>query len=140
MDSFQVSTTLLELLDKGAIKRKEEAEKEEEEKKAAKKKRPVQIKGLKYILTILMLAALAVSVASVLFYTEYHLQEFMASERIDALRLSIEAQRHDKGTYPSSVEGIDPWGNPYIYTAGEDAFTLFSAGPDGVPNTPDDIY
>lgn len=35
----------------------------------------------------------------------------------------------------------DPWGNPYVYDqTSEDAFTLFSVGPDGVSGTEDDIH
>jgi len=36
---------------------------------------------------------------------------------------------------------IDPWGRRYEFTLSEDGvtYTLFSAGPDGTPGTPDDV-
>lgn len=36
---------------------------------------------------------------------------------------------------------IDPWGRRYEFTLGEDGvtYTLFSAGPDGMPGTADDV-
>jgi general secretion pathway protein G len=37
----------------------------------------------------------------------------------------------------------DPWGNPYVYKVasgkGGNEYTIFSAGPDGTPNTDDDV-
>ena len=49
-------------------------------------------------------------------------------------------KRPDKwrGPYTKSVPE-DPWGNVYIYEVNGDAFSIRSAGPDGAPNTNDDI-
>lgn len=38
----------------------------------------------------------------------------------------------------------DPWGNPYVYTVTQDnsgsgSYQVFSSGPDGTPNTEDDV-
>lgn len=38
-----------------------------------------------------------------------------------------------------SVIRLDPWHNPYLYTGSRDSFSLSSPGPDGKPNTQDDI-
>jgi general secretion pathway protein G len=39
---------------------------------------------------------------------------------------------------------VDPWGNEFVYVyPGRDrpySFDLFSMGPDGQPNTEDDVY
>jgi general secretion pathway protein G len=59
-------------------------------------------------------------------------------------------------TYPASLEDLvsgdrkyirelrnDPWGNPYVYKQGHNPkimdFELYSAGPDGVPGSEDDV-
>ncbi len=59
-------------------------------------------------------------------------------------------------TYPTSLEDLvtgerryirelqpDPWGNPYHYTPPTDImradYEIYSAGPDGVPGTEDDV-
>lgn len=59
-------------------------------------------------------------------------------------------------TYPKSLQDLvsgdrkyvrelrkDPWGNDYIYKPGTDTkkvdYAIISAGPDGAPNTPDDV-
>jgi hypothetical protein len=139
VDSFQVSKSLLGLLDRGAI---EEKLKEEvaEVKAPSRKRGPIQIRGLGFVFTALVLAALAISIAAAVMNTENRLLEFKASDSIDTLRLKIEAYRIEKRTYPSSLDAPDPWGNPYIYEAEGGRFTLGSAGPDGAPGTPDDIY
>lgn len=33
----------------------------------------------------------------------------------------------------------DPWGKPYIYERRDSAFVIYSAGPDGVEGTEDDV-
>lgn len=69
----------------------------------------------------------------------------------------------DVGSYPSRLDGLiaappdlknpakwggpymektipaDPWGNPYVYEASGDQYMVRSSGPDGQPNTADDI-
>ena len=43
----------------------------------------------------------------------------------------------------SEEQGPDPWGHPYVYRNpgkhNPDSFDVFSCGPDGVPDTDDDI-
>jgi hypothetical protein len=41
--------------------------------------------------------------------------------------------------YLPRVIRIDPWHQPYLYSGERDRFTLRSSGPDGKPDTPDDI-
>lgn len=69
--------------------------------------------------------------------------------------ISLYALDHND-EYPKSLEDLvsgrrkyikelrpDPWGNPYIYTPATDPlkadFEVFSAGPDGIPGTEDDV-
>jgi general secretion pathway protein G len=77
------------------------------------------------------------------------------------LKVAIDAFQIDNGRFPTAAEGlnilvnppngdhayvdkvpIDPWGNPYVYRfpgSKGNAFDLFSSGPDGIPDTADDI-
>ncbi|MFP4599039.1 MAG: type II secretion system protein GspG [Persicimonas sp.] len=59
--------------------------------------------------------------------------------------------RTDPHEYPESLDQLvdrnimkevpsDPWGQPYVYArASESEFVLFSAGPDGIAATDDDV-
>ena len=46
---------------------------------------------------------------------------------------------HLSPRYLAHVIRLDPWNQPYKYQGESDRFTLSSAGPDGKPDTPDDI-
>ena len=46
---------------------------------------------------------------------------------------------HLSPRYLSRVIRLDPWHNPYQYQGDRDRYTLRSPGPDGKPNTPDDV-
>ncbi|HEX4793579.1 MAG TPA: type II secretion system protein GspG [Humisphaera sp.] len=91
----------------------------------------------------------------------------MARQELRYLRSAVERFKRDNGRYPSVAEGLaalhdrpswaktghgpyawhaspfDPWGPAYVYRIssgnGATAFELFSAGPDGKPDTADDI-
>jgi len=41
--------------------------------------------------------------------------------------------------YLARVIRVDPWHRPYQYEGQEDRYSLRSLGPDGKPNTPDDV-
>jgi len=71
---------------------------------------------------------------------------------IHTLRAELERYKTANGRYPTTEEGLrvlssrpkDPWGRDYIYRAPGiphgDPYDLFSAGPDGRPNTIDDDW
>ena len=46
---------------------------------------------------------------------------------------------HLSPKYLIRVIRIDPWHRPYHYEGQQDRYLLRSLGPDGKPNTPDDI-
>jgi outer membrane biosynthesis protein TonB len=64
----------------------------------------------------------------------------------------LEDYKSLNGAYPTTGQGLesvgaqrkDPWGSNYIYqspsTRGRESYDLFSAGPDGQPDTPDDDW
>jgi len=76
---------------------------------------------------------------------------------ITALSNAVDLYALDNNdTYPPTLEAlltgerkyirelpIDPWGNPYIYHPATNAlranYRIYSAGPDGVPDTEDDV-
>jgi len=84
---------------------------------------------------------------------------FRSSVRIaqgDIANLSNQVMRYaidNNDTYPRSLTDLepryirelknDPWGNPYQYRPPTNVeladFVIFSAGPDGIPGTDDDI-
>ncbi|HEX8502087.1 MAG TPA: type II secretion system protein GspG [Pyrinomonadaceae bacterium] len=78
--------------------------------------------------------------------------------RADLASLSeaLEAFRRERGTYVAARDSVvlldhlspryarrvvrlDPWHNPYRYEGTPASYTLASDGPDGKPNTPDDV-
>ena len=71
---------------------------------------------------------------------------------IHTLRAELERYKTANGRYPTTEEGLrvlssrpkDPWGRDYIYRAPGiphgDPYDVFSAGPDGRPNTTDDDW
>jgi hypothetical protein len=46
---------------------------------------------------------------------------------------------HLSPKYLIRVIRVDPWHRPYQYDGQQDHYSLRSLGPDGKPNTPDDI-
>lgn len=134
IDSIQVSTTLLSLQEKGAVRRHVEKQAPAEEKK--RKVKPLA--GLKAVIVVLMLSALLYSIVVSLGAKNSELPE--AWQQVDALRLRIEAEKYLKGRSPESVTETDPWGNAYFYRVSRNGFTLQSPGPDKKFNTPDDVY
>ncbi len=47
----------------------------------------------------------------------------------------------DLDTLPANMQIVDPWGKPFTYSKDEqnDRVFITSAGPDGIPNTEDDV-
>ena len=79
-----------------------------------------------------------------------------ARAELDMIAAALERFRSDRGFYVVSdkhataidylsprylarVIRLDPWQQPYLYSGERDQFTLRSSGPDGKPDTPDDI-
>jgi hypothetical protein len=80
----------------------------------------------------------------------------IASDELATLVRALDAYRRDRGSfivsekesvaidhlspkYLSQVIRLDPWHRPYQYRGERDGFTLRSFGPDGKPDTPDDL-
>lgn len=72
---------------------------------------------------------------------------------VSALRGKLDDYKSRMGEFPATVEGLrglgielpkDRWGHDYIYnspsTRNRESYDLFSAGPDGLPDTPDDDW
>lgn len=72
---------------------------------------------------------------------------------ISVLGAQLRDYRTNTGAVPSTAQGLgslgatlpkDPWDRDYIYqspsTRGREWYDLFSAGPDGLPDTPDDDW
>lgn len=90
-----------------------------------------------------------------------------AQAQISALETQLDIYQLDIGSYPTTQQGLqalrvpppdlanptkwtgpyakkdippDPWNSPYFYEwLGPNQYRIYSAGPDGVPNTADDI-
>ncbi len=79
-----------------------------------------------------------------------------ARAELETIATALEAFRRERGffvvsdsegalidhlspRYLTRVIRVDPWNRPYLYEGSRDHFTLRSAGPDGKPNTSDDI-
>lgn len=80
----------------------------------------------------------------------------LARSDLENLAFALEAYRRERGFYVVSDSGaslvdhlnprhlksiirLDPWHHPYEYEGAADRFVLRSNGPDGKPNTPDDL-
>jgi general secretion pathway protein G len=74
-----------------------------------------------------------------------HMDAYPSSQiGLDALRSApADAGSNWSGPYIKQDIPLDPWRNPYRYaspgTHNPDSYDLWSAGPDGVDGTPDDI-
>jgi Type II secretion system (T2SS), protein G len=80
----------------------------------------------------------------------------LARAELSTLRDALEAFRTERGFYVVAKDSvvlldhlsprylkhvirIDPWHNPYRYEGTQASYTLASDGPDGKPNTADDV-
>ena len=140
-DNFEVSKTLLSLMEKGFIKTLEAAPVITEEYVTAKKPALDFLVYLPYLAVILSLIC---SLAVLLTHKSDDLKNFSASKQVDVLRLKIEAFQFEHSSYPVTSDQVtqskDAWGRPYIYRTKDDSFYIASAGVDGVEGTKDDIY
>ena len=79
-----------------------------------------------------------------------------ARAELESIATALESFRRERGFYPESkseaalidklnprylarVVRVDPWHKPYEYEGGRTSFVLRSAGPDGKPDTSDDV-
>lgn len=140
-DSFEVSKTLLSLLEKGFIETLGPASVMTEARTVAKKLSPVILGYLPYLAVIL---SIFFSLAGVFIQKGEYLKNFSASKEIDEFRVKIEKFQLEHSTYPLTLSQItqakDVWERPYIYRITDDSFYIVSAGADGVEGTKDDIY
>ncbi len=140
-DNFQVSKTLVALLDGGFIKttaRVPVAAAVPET--TAKKASPF----LAYLPVAAIALSVFVSLGSMAGRQQDVFKKFRAAGSLEDLRNRIEMYRFEHAAYPQSLDlvsaGKDPWGRAFLYQVSNDGFSLFSAGPDGKEGTDDDIY
>src|SRR5437660_5711955 len=79
-----------------------------------------------------------------------------ARAELESIATALESYKRERGSYvESDKEGVlidhlnprylarvirvDPWHQPYVYEGTRERFTLRSSGPDGKPNTADDV-
>ncbi len=140
-DNFEVSKTLLSLMEKGVVEIIETAPVITNELPAAGKPSPNIFSYLPYLAVIL---SVCFSLTGVFMWKGEDFKNVSASRKLDELRLQAETFQLEHGTYPSKLDQItlakDAWGRPYIYRATADNFFISSAGADGVEGTKDDIY
>lgn len=120
----------------------------------------LQAKGftlLEVMLVLLIIGALAAAVAINFGGAGERAKERTTKIGLNTLKSQLIEYSSDKGSYPTTAEGLsvlvpsyveakalkDAWQRDYQYFAptGDPArpYDLFSMGPDGTPNTPDDI-
>ena len=141
-DNFEVSKTLLSLMEKGAI------EPVVYTPQIAEVERPVVTKTssniIQYIPTLVVILSFFLSSAGLVMHKSDDVKRFGTARKISQLNMQIEKFKYEHAAYPSTLEQItqskDAWGNPYIYKPAEGSFFLSSAGADGVAGTQDDIY
>lgn len=137
IDSFQVSTLLLQLLEKGAIAKLQSKESAAE--LEAQRVVVTPIPGLGAMLYLLVILALGASIGAFYMFRG-SLHEFKAWQQLDTLHGQIMHTYYETGSFPPVIEQQDPWGNPLFYSHDNKGYTIKSPGPDGQPDTPDDIY
>ncbi|MBI5641271.1 MAG: DUF4388 domain-containing protein [Nitrospirae bacterium] len=140
-DNFQVSKTLLSLMEKGIIEAFEAQAVITEDLTVETRK---HLAIISYLPAVAIALSLILSLTVVLMHQGEVLKKFRAAGDIEELRLTLETFRMEHSAYPQSPDLItrkkDPWGRPYIYHLSENLFSITSAGADGKEGTGDDIY
>jgi hypothetical protein len=140
-DDFEVSKTLVSLLEKQAIELKTVAPVITEIPVVAPRKPMV---SYRLIPVFAVLIALVVGFSSFFLDSGQMVKKLRAAEAIDNFRFKIKIYQLEHSQYPEKLDMIsqktDPWGNPYLYTNNTYAFIVLSTGPDGIKGTADDIY
>jgi general secretion pathway protein G len=108
---------------------------------------------LAVMVIIMMLVAIVVGVVR---YADNASQVSVAKAEIERLHAAIETYELEVGNVPEvdifysddfrnvlrrKVSSTDPWGHVYAYTnISTHGYRLYSLGPDGERDTPDDVY
>jgi hypothetical protein len=137
LDSFTAAFTMLQLEEKGVVYR---LDIEEDTDAASKvKARPKPIPQLKVILGALMVIFFGLAITPYILSPKMT-QHFNASEQLYKLRIELRATHAQTGKYPMSLSEMDPWGTPIKFKVTDNGFDLYSAGPDTIAGTEDDIH
>ena len=136
---FETSKALISLEEKGIIGRILVKPLERE-----------RVSAIKRLERPFFLAMAAVAFVVLIFTIRGSFDAFRAFEgtrtslKMERLKTSIDVYEAIYGQYPQSLEAVaerkDPWKRLYKYRLTEEGFTLFSAGPDGIEGTKDDVY
>jgi len=142
-DNFQISKTLLSLMERGVVEEVEVVPLISEAEAAAVKKRK-SLPTIRLLVSASVCMSLILSLSVTTFSKGGLSKEFRAGGKLETLRFKIEAYKLEHSFYPPSLDiistGRDPWGHLYIYRVSGDSFFLASAGADGKVGTGDDIY
>jgi len=138
MEDLDVSRALIALIDKGAISVAEEKVFVTEP-SDKKKKKTLRLPVVPALTMTIIIISFLVAVGPYLF-TGHNKGLIHAAQDLQRLRLKIESEKMDTGSYPASIDSKDPWGNQFRYAVLEQGYTLRSAGPDGVFGNEDDLY
>lgn len=141
LDDFEVSKTLVSLLEKGAI---EPVEQKEFVVKTKRKERGLRIPVLSITTNFILVISFIISL-SPFFINRNNIRIIRAEKELQKIKLVVEVERFSRGSYPESLRSLDtirndPWDNKYSYRLTKSGYDLRSPGPDGRLNTPDDIY
>ncbi len=141
LDDLDVSRALIKLKDRGLIEEVEEAERVEPV-EAVSAPRPLSRILLYLLLTVVV--SIIIYVPSVRFLRGFFQAKgiVQTAERIEELRLKIEAERLKRGSFPATIRAVkDQWGEDIVYRRLKaEGYILFSKGPDRREGTADDIF
>jgi hypothetical protein len=141
-DNFEVSKTLISLLEKGLIESKKAAPVVSAAASGAAEKAPSV--ALSFFPYLAVAASLILSCGVIFVQKDDTMKIFSAAKMVSELRFRVEGYKLQHTTYPQTLaaltEAKDPWGSPFVYRVSEKSFTLKSAGPDMTEGTKDDIY
>jgi hypothetical protein len=142
-DNFQISKTLLSLMERGAVEEAESVPLVSVAEADAAKRRKLLL-PIRLLVSAVFFVSLILSLSVTAFNKAGLSREFRAGGKLETLSFQIEAYKFEHSFYPPVLDIIsterDPWGHPYIYRVTGDSFFLASAGADGKEGTGDDIY
>ena len=138
-DNFEVSKTLISLVDKGLIEARDAAPVVAAEAVLPAKEKTVAF--LRYLPYLVIAASLVLSMTVMALQRDDTLKVFSTAKTIEELRFTIEAHKLQQKAYPETLPDMkDPWGESYRYRVSGDSFTVRSSGPDRTEGTKDDIF